>query len=115
MKGGRQVEGAWEVMKHLNSPEVHALWANPGLLMPPRKSVAESGAFLRPPPPLDLRKAVDAVAAARTPHFIPEYVEMTDVINKTLAPVWNNGTPAAREACQEAKRQLDQLLAGRRK
>ncbi|CAA9234148.1 MAG: hypothetical protein AVDCRST_MAG77-1294 [uncultured Chloroflexi bacterium] len=115
MNGSRQVEAAWQVMKHLNTPEVHALWANPGTLMPPRKSVAESGAFLQPPPPLDLRKTVDAIAAARTPHFIPEYVEMTDIVNKTLAPAWNTGAPAAREACQEAKRQVDQLLAPRRK
>ncbi len=115
MNGSRAVEAAWLFVKHLSSPEVHTLWANPGALMPPRKSTAESGAYLQPPPPLDLRKSVDAIAAARTPHFIPEYVEMTDIITKTLRPTWDTGAPPAREAAQEAKRQLDQLLAPRRK
>jgi len=115
MKGSRQVEAAWQFVRYVSSPEVHTLWANPGALMPPRKSVADSGAFIQPPPPLDMRKSVDAIAAARTPHFIPEYTDMVDIIGKTLGPVWSTGERAARDACGEAKRQLDQLLAPRRK
>ena len=114
LKGTRATEAAWLFLKHISSAEVQTLWANPGTLMPARKSAVESGAFLQPPPPLDLRKTVDALAAARTPHFIPEYVEMTDIIAKTLRPTWDTGAPPARESAQEAKRQIDQLLAPRR-
>jgi multiple sugar transport system substrate-binding protein len=115
MMNPRAKEASWQFLKYMSSPEVHALWANPGTLMPPRKSVAESGAFIQPPPPLDLKRTLDAVPPARNPHLIPEYTDMTDIIAKTLGPVWNTGERTARDAAIEAKRQIDTLLAPRRK
>jgi multiple sugar transport system substrate-binding protein len=115
MNGTRAPEAAWQFIKYMNSPEVHTLWAHPGALMPPRKSVADSGAFVQPPPPLDMKKVVESVPAARTPHFIPEWVDMNRLVTEHLGPVWGTGQRAARDACLELKRQLDQLLAPRRK
>ncbi len=107
-KGVRDAEASWSWVKFYKSTESESLLAQKGSVMPTRKPVADSGAFLTTPPN-NIRAFVDMVQYGRHLPQVPRWSDIVPIINQGLAPVLN-GQKSAREAVGEIKRQVDPLL-----
>lgn len=105
----RDKDAAWQLVKHLAMPEVQRLWAAPGQLLPARKSVADTGVFLKTPPE-HVRVFVDDVQYGRYRIMVPQYVEVEQAINEEIDKVLVTGEATARAAAEAACRKVQALL-----
>lgn len=106
----RHKEEAWELVKFLTSPYVQEMWATQEQVMPSRKSVAESGAFLNLDEPPDNRIVfLQATEYGRTLPSVYSQREMNDIISNYISKALL-GQASAREVCEEVTPLVNDLL-----
>lgn len=74
-------EAAWKVLSYITGPEGQRQLTELGLLLPSRRSVAESDVFLANTPPQNNRIYLDELEFARVLPLHPEFPEMEQVID----------------------------------
>jgi multiple sugar transport system substrate-binding protein len=91
-------EAAWGLLKALNGKEAHTLFAGTGTIMPGRRSVTLSDAFLKVAKPANMRAFVQIMDYAKPPQLVhplePDFRQLWDT---SMAPVWEGkqSTPTA--------------------
>ncbi|MGH2352626.1 MAG: ABC transporter substrate-binding protein, partial [Chloroflexota bacterium] len=102
---------AWELLKWMNGKEMQLLEVQLGNVFPPRRSIANSPAFLKPgEQPAHAALAVQAAErhVLVTPPFT-RWDELLAVMSEHLATLWN-GQESARSIAAKIKPPVDALL-----
>ena len=108
----KNLDLAWEWLKWWTGTEVRRYATREELALGARKSTAQD--YLRlPPPPTNRKALIDSAAFAKNQPYIPQYDEMTKIINTEWDAVLVTNTKSVKEATETAKRQIDALLATR--
>jgi multiple sugar transport system substrate-binding protein len=83
-------DAAWELLKALDGKEAHTLFAGTGTIMPGRRSVTLSDAFLKVSKPANMRAFVQIMDYAKPPQLVhPLEPDFRTLWDNTMAPVWN--------------------------
>lgn len=113
--GSRHKKEAWELVKFMTSPYIQARWAVENQIIPSRRSIAESGAFLNQPgPPAHRKVFVDAVSYGRTLPNTYSMREMNDIITNFIS-LAILGKTDAKSACMTVTPMVNDLLMYDRK
>jgi multiple sugar transport system substrate-binding protein len=108
-------EEAWGLLKQLNGREAHTLFAGTGTIMPGRRSVTLSDAFLKVPKPANMRAFVQIMDYAKPPQLVhPLENDFRKLWDTSMAPVWE-GRQAASTAMTEMARQANAMFEAARK
>ena len=111
VKGTRHPKEAWELVKFLTGPYLLGEWARQEQIMPSRRSVAESGAFLNLNEPPEHREVfIEAVEYGRTLPSVYSQQEMNDIISNSISMAVL-ARSSARAACLEVTPRVNELLA----
>ncbi|MCD6219796.1 sugar ABC transporter substrate-binding protein [Candidatus Calescamantes bacterium] len=90
--GSKHKKEAWEFLRYLTSKEGEKIMTKPGLLVPARKSVAESDIFLSSVPPYNNRVFIEekkhAKISVTLSPFCSRYPEEWDKICQALELIW---------------------------
>lgn len=101
---------AWEFVKWMCRKEGHIKLANELHMVPARRSVAESGAYLkRDTPPRSRKVFLEMIKYGRAPFPLPCSPEMNQIIGSELDLV-RLGKEPAESACRKVTPVVDQLL-----
>ena len=103
-----QKDQGWEWLKHYMSPEVHRIAALEGKVVSTRRSAVD--VFIQQPSPYNRRPLVDSATFAMNQPLVAKYEDMDKILSAALAAI-NSGAKSPRQAMQEAKPQVDALLA----
>ena len=110
-QASRQPEAAWGLLQALNGKEAHALFAETGTIMPGRRSVTLSEAFLKVPRPANMRAFVQVMEYARPPQLVhPLEVDFRKLWDASMAPVWA-GQQSTATAMTDMTRQANAMFA----
>ncbi len=106
----KQPQAAWEFLKFLSGPKGQAIFAEAGLAVPARRSVAESEIFIDSEQPFDAQMFLDEVEIGEPD---PAFVGANQIINmmndEVLPPVWRGEQDAA-SAIQAALANIETIL-----
>jgi multiple sugar transport system substrate-binding protein len=103
-------EAAWGLLKALDGKEAHALFAGTGTIMPGRRSVTLSDAFLKVPKPANMRAFVQIMDYAKPPQLVhPLEADFRKLWDTSMAPVWE-GSQAASTAMADMARQANAMF-----
>ncbi len=115
VKGTKHPKEAWELVKFLTGPYLLGEWARQQQIMPSRRSVAESGAFLNLNEPPEHRKVfIEAVEYGRTLPSVYSQQEMNDIISNSISMAVLARSSAS-AACLEVTPRVNEILAYDRK
>lgn len=103
-------EEAWKLLSYIVGAEGQTKMTELGLLLPSRKSVAESDVFLGSTPPESNQIFLDELEFARPLPMTPKYPEIEKVMNDQTDLVLT-GEITAEDALAEMHTQLNALLA----
>lgn len=108
--GSRAVDATWELLKHLQSPEVGRQFALGGFA-PIRYSVLNSPAWLRSDqPPRNKRPLVDGLKRLLPFPKLTNWAEFNGAINEEVQALWR-GERRGREVAQRIRQVTDPILA----
>lgn len=93
---------AWTFLKFLSSPKGQAIFAESGVAVPARRSVAESEIFMEQQPTHNAQAFLDGVEIGQPNPAFPGADEIVNMVNAALVPVWKGE--------QDAKSALDAIL-----
>ena len=111
-KGSPHREEAWQWVKFLTGVEGLTRLTKTGLLVPSRKSIAESSVFLTPDePPTADRVFLDVISVGSLTFHVPGYVRFSDEVEKPELEYIFAGVKSAREACPAIQTKAEQFLA----
>ncbi len=102
---------AWEFLKFLSGPKGQAIFAESGLAVPARRSVAESQIFKKAGTPYNVQIFLDEVEIGEPDPAFVGFNEIMDLMNEqVLPPVWRGEQDAA-GALKAALPQIEQIVA----
>lgn len=116
LKLSKHKKEAWELVKFMTGPEIQAHFARTQHIIPSRRSVAESGAYLYlKDKPKNKQAFIDAIKYGRVIPNVECSREMNDIINNEIV-LAVLGKKSAREACLKVTPYVNDLLkySGRR-
>ncbi len=105
-----QPEAAWTFLKFLASPKVQAIFAESGLAVPARRSVARSDVFLKQRPLHNAEAFLDEAEIGEPNFAFPGASEIMTLMNEALIPVWRGEQDAA-SAIESVLPQIKQIVA----
>ena len=105
-----QPEAAWTFLKFLSSRKGQAIFAESGVAVPARRSVARSEIFVEQRPPHNAQVFLDETEIGEPNFAYPGAGEFMDVMNKALRPVWQ-GNQDASGAINSILPQINRILA----
>jgi ABC-type glycerol-3-phosphate transport system substrate-binding protein len=109
-QASKQKDAAWGLLKALDGKEAHTLFASTGTIMPGRRSVTLSDAFLKVSKPANMRGFVQIMDYAKPPQLVhPLEPDFRTLWDNTMAPVWNAKQSAA-SAMTEMTRQANAMF-----
>jgi multiple sugar transport system substrate-binding protein len=108
-KGSKNPDAAWKLLSYIVSEEGQTMMTETGLLLPSRKSVAESDLFLKSTPPQNNQIFLDELEFAKPLPLTPKYPELEKVINDQTDLVLA-GEKSAADAIAEMHTQFNALL-----
>lgn len=115
VKGTKHPKESWELVKFLTGKYLLAEWARQEQIMPSRRSVAESGAFLKLKEPPEHREVfLKAVEYGRTLPSVYSQQEMNDIVSNYISMAIL-GKSTAKQACLEVTPKVNELLAADRR
>ena len=115
LRGSKHKEEAWELIKFMSSPSMQKHFAEKKQIIPSRRSVAESGAYLYlNAPPKNKQAFIDAIAYGRPLPRVECSPEMNFIIGSEIAPA-TLGKATAEEVCKIAARRANDLLMYQRR
>lgn len=101
---------AWELVKWMTGPEYQRRAALDSQIIPSRRSVAESGAYLKQNnPPMHRRVFLEMIQYGRANPPVPVSPEMNEIIGAELSLAILS-KKSAKEACEKVTPVIDQLL-----
>ena len=103
-------EAAWTFLEFLASPKVQAIYAESGLVLPARRSVARSGVFLNQRPQHNARVFLDEAEIGEPNFAFPGSNQVMSLMNEALVPVWR-GQQDAGGAIKPILPQIEQIVA----
>ncbi len=109
--GSQNHDAAWRLLSYIVGAEGQTRMTELGLLLPSRKSVAESDLFLNSAPPQNNQIFLDELEFAKPLPLTPIYPELEKVINDQTDLVLI-GEKTAAEAVAEMHTQFNALLQG---
>ena len=109
--GSENPDAAWRLLSYIVGAEGQTRMTELGLLLPSRKSVAESDLFLNSAPPTNNQIFLDELEFAKPLPLTPIYPELEKVINDQTDLVLI-GEKTAAEAVAEMHTQFNALLQG---
>jgi multiple sugar transport system substrate-binding protein len=104
------VEAAWTFLKFLTSPKVQAIFAESGLAVPARRSVARSDVFLEQRPLHDAAVFLSEAEIGEPNFAFPGADKIMALMNEALIPVWRGEQDAA-SAIKAVLPQIEQIVA----
>jgi multiple sugar transport system substrate-binding protein len=110
-QASKQPEAAWGLLQALNGKEAHTLFAETGTIMPGRRSVTLSDAFLKVTKPANMRAFVQIMEYARPTQLVhPLEVDFRKLWDTSMAPVWE-GKQNTATAMTDMTRQANAMFA----
>ena len=110
MSRSRHKKEAWELVKWMTGPEYQRRAAINSQIIPSRRSVAESGAYLKlARPPKRRGVFLDMIPYGRADPPVPVAPEMRELIGAEISLALL-GRESAKTACEKVKPVIDQLL-----
>jgi len=104
-------EEAWEFLQFLSGPKGQAIFAEAGLAVPARRSVAQSDIFVKPGASYNVQVFLDEVEIGEPDPAFPGANEIIDMMNdEILPPVWQGQQDAA-SALQAALPDVEKIIA----
>jgi multiple sugar transport system substrate-binding protein len=110
-EGSDNPDAAWRFLKFIVGAEGQTRMTELGLLLPSRKSVAESDLFLKSTPPQNNQIFLDELEFAKPLPLTPVYPELEKVINDQTDLVLI-GEKSAADAIAEMHTRFNALLQG---
>ncbi len=108
-KGAKNPDAAWKLLSYVVGKEGQAKMTELGLLLPSRKSVAESDVFLKSTPPQNNRVYIDELQYAKVLPLHPKYPEMQKAIDDENDLVFG-GQKSAADALKVMHQKVNELL-----
>jgi multiple sugar transport system substrate-binding protein len=108
-KGGQNPDAAWKLLSYIVGVDGQTMMTETGLLLPSRKSVAQSDLFLKSTPPTNNQVFLDELEFAKPLPLTPKYPELEKVINDQTDLVLT-GEKSAADAIAEMHTQFNALL-----
>lgn len=104
-------EAAWEFLKFLSGPKGQAIFAEAGLAVPARRSVAESEIFMKPGQKYNAQAFLDEVEIGEpNPAFVGANTIIELLNDQVLPPVWQGQQDAA-SALQNAMPKIEDIMS----
>jgi multiple sugar transport system substrate-binding protein len=88
-------DAAWTFLKFLASPKGQAIFTESGVVVPARRSVAQSDIFMNQTPRHNAQAFLDGTEIGEPTYAFPGADEITGLINQALTPVWRGEQDAA--------------------
>lgn len=108
-----QPAAAWTFLKFLSSPKAQAIFAESGLAVPARRSVARSDVFLKQRPQHNAEVFLSQAELGEPSFAFPGADQVMSRLNEALSPVWRGQQDAA-SAIQSVLPQLEKIVADNR-
>lgn len=109
-RGSKHKQESWELLKWMTGPEYQRKAALDSGIIPSRRSVAESGAYLKQnKPPLHRKVFLDMIQYGRPTPPVSVWPEMGEMINAEVSLALLGKEPA-KTACEKVTPFIDQLL-----
>ncbi len=103
-------KAAWRLITFLSSAESHQAFTQSGLIIPARKDIAESDAFLQPnKQPQNSPLFLEAIKTGIPTQSHPQWNELEEIYNQGLEPVWE-GQLSAQKAVKKMLPLLQKVL-----
>lgn len=102
-------DAAWKLLSYIVSKDGQAKMTDLGLLLPSRKSVAESDTFLKSTPPETNQIFIDELEFAKPLPMTPKYPEIEKVVDDQTELVITGDT-TAKDALAEMHKQMNAML-----
>lgn len=110
MSRSRHKDEAWEFLKWMTGPEYQKERAIDSQIIPSRRSVAESGAYLKlAKPPVHRKVFLDMIAYGKPEPAVSVMPEMREILSAEISLALL-GKKSAKEACEKVTPVVDQLL-----
>jgi multiple sugar transport system substrate-binding protein len=110
LKGSKHKKEAWELVKFMTSPSMQKHFAEQKQIIPSRKSVAESGAYLYlKDGPKNKKVFIDAISYGYPLPRVECSVEMNYIIGNEITPA-TLGTKSAKDCCKVAAKRANDML-----
>ncbi len=110
LRGSKHKKEAWELIKFMSSPSMQKHFAEKKQIIPSRRSVAESGAYLYlNAPPKNKQAFIDAISYGRPLPRVECSPEMNFIIGSEIAPA-TLGKATAKDVCKIAAKRANDLL-----
>ena len=110
LRGSKHKKEAWELIKFITSPSMQKHFAEKMQIIPSRRSVAESGAYLfLKDPPKNKKAFIDSIAYGHPLPRVECSPEMNFIIGSEITPA-TLGTKTAEEVCKIAAKRANDLL-----
>ncbi len=104
---------AWTFLKFLAGPKGQAIFAEAGIAVPARRSVAQSEIFMEQQPPHNAQVFLDEAEIGEPNFTFPGTDEIMSLMNEALVPVWRGEQDAA-SAINGVLPQIKNILANSR-
>lgn len=110
MSRSKHKEAAWKLLKWMTGPACQRRAAVQSQIIPSRRSVAESGAYLElKRPPMHRKVFLDMIKYGKADPPVSVAPEMTEIMNAEISLALLGKKPA-KDACEKVKPVIDQLL-----
>lgn len=90
-----KADPAWTFLKFLSDPKGQAIFAESGIAIPARRSVAQSQVFMEQRPEHNARVFFEETEIGETNPAFPGAETIMELVNRSLVPVWHGETDAA--------------------
>ncbi len=101
---------AWEFLKFLGSPKGQAIFAESGVVVPARRSVAQSAIFTEQKPKHNAQAFLGAVESGEPNPAFPGANEIIEMMNNVVLPPVYRGEQDAASAIQAALPEIEDIL-----
>jgi multiple sugar transport system substrate-binding protein len=107
--GTKIKDDAWKLLSYVSGKDAQKLMTELGLLLPSRKSVAESDVFLKSTPPTNNSVYIDELQYAKTLPMHARYPEMQKAVDDQVALVLA-GSKSVPDAVKEMNAKVNSIL-----